>query len=431
MLVSTMFGVIAMIGMSSGAAGQTSYEDEPINYYTTPLSDPVVRLQQQIDSGEIRLDYDADHGYLPSVLKALGVSPESQMLVFSKTSFQRERISPSRPRAVYFNDDVYVGWVQNGPVMEISSVDPRQGAIFYTLAQRATERPQFIRDHGDCLSCHASSRTSDVPGHLVRSVYTAPDGQPRFEAGTFLTDHTSPLSQRWGGWYVTGKHGSQRHMGNVVAADEEHPENLDREAGANVTSLDAFVDTSPYLTCDSDLVALMVLEHQTEMHNLITRAGYDTRRALRDGRIMNRLLEEPEDHISQSTRRRIENAGERLLKYLLFVGETALTEPICGTSSFADQFTARGPRDQRGRSLRDFDLQKRLFRYPCSYLIYSDAFTSLPAPLHDYLARRLWEILTGRDASETYSHLSTDDRRAILEILQDTQHDLAEDWKSS
>jgi len=407
-----------------------SYEDEPINYYTAPVSDPVTRLQSQIDAGEVQLEYDVDHGYLPSVLKALGVSAESQTLVFSKTSFQRERISPSRPRALYFNDDVYVGWVQNGPVMEISAVDPQQGAIFYTLTQRAAERPQFIRDRGDCLSCHASSRTWDVPGHLVRSVYTAPDGQPHFGAGTFRTNHGSPFSERWGGWYVTGTHGAQRHMGNVVAADEAHPENLDREAGANLTDLSSTVDTSPYLTRHSDLVALMVLEHQTDMHNLITRANYDARRALRDGRIMNQLLEQPEDHISESTRRRIDNAGERLLKYLLFVDETALTAPIHGTSRFAEQFTAMGPRDSQGRSLRDFDLQQRIFRYPCSFLIYSDAFDALPDPLQEYLDRRLWEILTGRDTSETYAHLSPDDRKAILEILQQTKPGLPPYWKT-
>lgn len=410
---------------------QTSFEAEPINYYTAPVDDPVTRLQKQIDDGEVHLDWDAEHGYLPSVLKALGIPHESQMLVFSKTSLQQERISPSRPRALYFNDDAYVGWVRYGPVLEISAVDPGQGAMFYTLAQRLSKRPQFVRDRGDCLSCHASSRTWDVPGFIVRSVYTAPDGHPHFGAGTFRTDHSSPFSERWGGWYVTGTHGALRHMGNVVAGDAERPELLDREAGANVTDLTSIVDTKPYLTHHSDLVALMVLEHQADMHNLITRANYDARRALRDGRIMNQMLNEPEDHISDSTRRRIENAGQRLLKYLLFVDEAALAEPVRGTSGFAERFAEIGPCDKLGRSLRDFDLQRRLFRYPCSYLIYSEAFEALPELLREHVLRQFWEILTQRNTSETYQHLSPADRQAILEILRDTKSDLPDYWKTS
>jgi hypothetical protein len=421
---------VAMLTQVQAAIGQMSLEDEPINYHTTPVRDPVARLQERIDAGEIRLEFDDRHGYLPAVLDALHISPQSQTLVFSKTSFQRERISPSRPRALYFNDDIYVGWVQHGTVMELSAVDPRQGAIFYTLAQRLAERPTFIRDRGECLGCHASSRTWDVPGHLVRSVFTAPDGQPHFGAGTFRTTHSSPLQQRWGGWYVTGTHGSARHMGNVLATDDEHPEQLDCERGANVTNLASIVDTTPYLTKHSDIVALMVLEHQTDMHNRITRAGYDARRALRDGRIMNKLLELPEDHISESTRRRINNAAGRLLEYTLFVDEATLPDPIRGTSDFAAQFTARGKKDRHGRSLRDFDLRRRLFRYPCSYLVHSAAFNALPPPLLESLYRRLWEILHDQDAGDTYSHLSAEDRRAILEILQETKSGLPDDWKN-
>ena len=428
--VFVLASVIFAVGRSDPAVAQPSFEGEPINYYTDETDDPVTRLQQQIDDGQVRLDYDAKHGYLPSVLQALGIPPESQMLVFSKTSLQRERISPSRPRAVYFSDDAYVGWVQYGGVMEVSAVDPRQGAIFYTLAQRMAERPRFVRDRGDCIACHASSRTWDVPGHQVRSVFTAPDGQPHFGAGTFRSNHSSPFSERWGGWYVTGTHGAQRHMGNVVATDEDHPENLDREADANITDLTPIVDTAPYLNGHSDLVALMVLEHQADMHNLITRANYDARRALFDGQIMNQLLKQPEDHISESTRRRIDNAGQRLLKYLLFVEEAELSEPIRGTSGFAEHFAAMGPRDGRGRSLRDFDLTRRLFRYPCSYLIYSEAFDALPDPLRQCVYRQLWEILTERNTSEIYSHLSSADRQAILEILRDTKPGLPDYWKT-
>jgi hypothetical protein len=417
---------LTLLSWALPAYGQPSFENAPINYHTAPARDPVAQLQQQIDQGTVRLDFDEEHGYLKSVLQKLNVSPASQMLVFSKTSFQRQYISPRTPRAVYFNDNVYVGWVQGGDVMEMSAVDPELGAVFYTLRQRAAEKPRFIRDRGDCLSCHASSRTHNVPGHLVRSVFSSPSGLPHFGAGTFRTTHASPLKERWGGWYVTGTHGAQRHMGNVVARNDDQPEKLDLETGANLVDLQQRIDASPYLNGHSDIVALMVLEHQADMHNLITRAHFDARFALRDAKIMNKLLDEPDDYISPSTERRLRSAAEKVVRYMLFVDETVLTDPIKGTSQFTDYFVSLGPKDSKGRSLRDLDLRTRLFRFPCSYLIHSEAFAALPFPLKQRIYDRLWQVVLGEDASEEFAHLSADDRQAIREILTETVPELSE-----
>lgn len=415
------------------ARAQSFYERAPINYYTTPANDPVARLQKAIDAGQVTLEFDDQHGFLQSILKNLQVSPCTQTLVFSKTSFQRDRIAPRSPRALYFNDDVYVGWVQGGDVMEFSAVDPQLGAVFYTLEQAPPDngKPRFIRDQGNCLSCHASSRTQDVPGHLVRSVYTAPGGMPHFGAGTFASNHSSPLSERWGGWYVTGTHGSQRHMGNVLATDKEHPEQLDTASGANLKSLSGLFNTQPYLTGHSDIVALMVLEHQVEMHNWLTRMNHDTRMALRDAAIMNEMMKRPADELTESAQRRIVNAAEKLVRYMLFLDEAPLSEPVAGTSDFADYFASLGPREAQGRSLRDFDLTRRMFKYPCSYLIYSAAFDGLPAQAKHFVYRRLHEILTGAATDEAYKHLSPADRQAILEILLATKHNLPENWRTT
>ncbi|MSO23718.1 MAG: hypothetical protein EXQ58_10825 [Acidobacteria bacterium] len=184
-------------------------EGDAIRYLAPPKDDPVAQLQQRLDRGDVQLEYAAPGGYLLSVLKQLQVSVSSQMLVFSKTSFQQYRIAPAAPRAVYFNDNAYVGWVQGGDVVELSAVDPERGAMFYTLDQRKTDKPRFIR-RDECLQCHASPRTLGVPGHFVRSVFPDREGFPQLQAGSFLTDHSSPLKERWGGWYVTGTHGAQR-----------------------------------------------------------------------------------------------------------------------------------------------------------------------------------------------------------------------------
>ncbi len=51
---------------------------------------------------------------------------------------------------------------------------------------------------------------------------------------------------------------------------------------------------------------------------------------------------------------------------------------------------------RKGASLRDLDLQTRLFKYPCSYLIYSDGFTQLPRRSRgDVVLQRIRAVLTG------------------------------------
>jgi hypothetical protein len=416
------------LGLSAlPARGVLPFEGEPIRYLTAEVHDPVARLQKALDRGEASLDYDRRHGYLKSVLDRLGVPVSSQVLVFSKTSFQHQLISPRAPRALYFNDDVYVGWVRGGDVLEIASIDPDQGSTFYLLDQEKSRRPSFQRQTHDCLQCHASGKTQEVPGLLVRSVYPDGSGGPVFNAGSFVTGHESPFEERWGGWYVTGSHGRQEHMGNVFVTDREHPERLDRASGSNVTDLSDRFDVSPYLSGHSDIAALMVLEHQTQMHNLITLANYQARLALHYEAGINKALGRPHDAISPSTERRIRSPVEKLLRYMLFSGEPALSDPVSGTSGFADQFAASGPRDSRGRSLRELDLRNRLFKYPCSFLIHSDQIDALPAPARDHLSRRLGEVLTGRDPSPDFAHLSPEDRRAILEILRDTEPGLLDE----
>ena len=413
--------LLLMLFQQSRVQGQIEFEREPINYDTAPVHDVIAQLQQQLDSGEVKMGYDQQYSYLPSLMRILNVPESSQVLVFSKTSFQLRRISPRRPRALYFNDNVYLGWVQNGDVIEVVASDPEQGGIFYTLSLEETDKPHFIRDRGQCISCHASSRTYGVPGPVVRSVFANSAGHPMLGSGTFTTDHRSPFDHRWGGWYVTGTHGSMRHMGNVISKDKNRAEDIDRESGANVCSLSSIVNVKPYITQHSDLVALMVLEHQSQMQNLITLANFDVRSAIHYDGIMNNALERPADHTSESTSRRISSAGEKLLRYMLFAEEFPLTSAVKGTSGFAEEFQALGPKDSQGRSLRDFDLQTRMFKYPCSYLIYSPPFDALPAPVKQYVTRRLHEVLTGEDDSPEFANLSAIDRQAILEILQETK----------
>lgn len=420
--LAVMIISVQIATMSNALAQRDDYYSPPINYSTAEVHDPVAELSRQIEAGEVQLEYDDQQGYLKAVLDALDIPISSQTLVFSKTSLQRHRISPHRPRAIYFNDDVYVGFCQNGDVLEFAATDPRQGAIFYTLEQDRGS-PQFIRDQGQCIVCHSSSRTQDVPGYLIRSVFANASGMPEFGSGTFTTDHTSPLKERWGGWYVTGTHGDMRHMGNAIF--DKRNEELDCETHANLESLDALVSTDAYPGKHSDIVALMVMEHQTQMHNALAWANYETRRAIHQSQIMNEALDREQGHLSETSQRRIERAAERVVEYLLMCDEFPLTSTVEGTSYFSKEFQSRGVRDSQGRSLRELDLETRMFRYPCSYMIYSAAFEGLPDEVRHEVLVQLNAILRGNDDSEQYRHLTPIDRLQILQILTDTKPEFA------
>ena len=428
--------VLGLLCPTMGAGllrGADDYEQPPVLYGEAQTDNPVSRLQARVDSGETKLEFASTWGYLPAVLKELEVSAKSQMLVFSKTSIQRHVISPSTPRAVYFNDDSYVGYCQSGDVVEVSTTDPELGTVFYTLTQEKVDSPKFVRQGDNCLICHSSSNTQNVPGHLVRSLFADGNGQPILASGSFRIDQTSQLDRRWGGWYVTGTHGSVQHMGNQTFLAKGSPEKADRSAGQNITDLGRLrmFSTSSYLSPHSDLVALMVHEHQTQAHNHLTRANYETRMAHHYEESLNRDLGEAEGHRWDSAKSRIKSAGESLVRYLLFSGESRLESPVAGTSGFREEFEERGPRDSKGRSLRDFDLEKRLFKYPCSYLVYSRQFDELPDEMLQHVYRLMHEVLSGANQSPEFAHLSESDRRAILEILIDTKQNLPAYWKGS
>jgi hypothetical protein len=272
------------------------------------------------------------------------------------------------------------------------------------LSQEPSDQPQFERSSGhECSVCHYVREAAPkfVPRLLVSSVI--PDSTGNVE-GAFPIETTdqSPMKERWGGWYVTGTHGNQTHVGNTVLSRPVSVFNaLPTSAltgSLNVVDLSSRFNTKPYLTPHSDIVALMVLAHQKEVQNQIALADSKGNDAARE-------------------------TGEALVKAMLFAGAAPLTAPIKGTSSFTVEFASQAPRDGRGRSLREFDLQTRLFRYPLSYLIYSKSFDALPAAVKTYVYRRLREILSGEDKSKDFAYLSTADRTAILEILRATKPD--------
>ena len=407
--------LVAALGLMAhadfqGATHLVDLDHGGIRYGQEKSHGRVARLVDAVESGTRRLEWDGRFGWMPSLLQALEVSTNSQMLVFSKTSLQREHIHPHNPRAIYFNEDTYVGYIPGAPVMELSEVDGRLGGVFYTLDHKRSERPQFKRVD-NCIECHASARTMGVPGHLVRSFETDANGIVDLSTGTDSVDDRTPLSERWGGWYVTGTHGSMTHRGNRIGGDFARARK-DPTIGGNRMRLDDLFPGERYPAPGSDIAALMVFEHQAHLHNFIARLQYmSTQHLAAYGHV---------DYLNSPL--------ETFVKALLFSGEAPLTSRVVGDPAFVKSFESAGRRDPDGRSLRTLDLGTRLFKVRCSFLIHSDAFAALPGPMRSRIYRRLGEVLSAATPPEGYTHLEEAERRTIREILAGTLTDLPAGW---
>ena len=403
-------GCAVVVWAQSTNVFRLSRDHAAIEYSTRATRDAIVRLNERIAKGELQLTFEAPpRGYLQSVLKALDIPSSSQTLVFSENSLQRAHISKATPRAIYFNDTVAVAWSKGADSMEATVLDATQGVQFWQIAQKPQQKPQFVRGT-DCLQCHLAPQTSGVPGLFAMSQLPLSDNKNEYAQG-WATDHRTPIEDRWGGWYVTGVQVPARHLGNVPVVHVPRWYVRADVAPRLATGASAF-DTSAYLTPHSDIVALLVLNHQVHMTNLLTRLGWEARVAEVEASRAGAKLPD----VRQTVR--------ELVDYMLFVDEAPLASVVRGSSTFAQELSSKGPRDRKGRSLRELDLTRRLFRYPCSYMIYAAPFDALPPAARGYVYERLWEVLAGKETDKAYAGLSLADRGAIIEILRETKSGL-------
>lgn len=431
---------VGVVGLGLTGALATVFPVEAVSQETgvahvdesgSPL-DPIALLQQRIDAGEVVLQWDDQHGYLISLLEALDIPVRSQGLIFSRSSLQTNLITPWTPRAVYYNDDVYIGWVQDSPIMEIASQDPDGGSVFYTLPQDPEAEVRFTEEGTTCLMCHESRSVTDgIPGVMVRSVLVDRFGYPIAPLHEGSTSDRTAFDRRFAGWYVTGTHEGGAHAGNTYAPVLSHEvsdvarylREFDVNADGNVTDLEGRFDVAPYAIPHSDIVSLMVLTHQTRVHNLITVLHEAAREAVGGQDMLLRIKagQVPVPPIQSAAQVRVDGAVERLVRAMMFSREAPLPGPVRGTAGFAEEFEARGPFDSQGRSLRHFDLERRLFRHPMSFLIYTDAFDQLPDFVKVSFYSRVHQVLEGMDPTGEFDHLDATDRQALREILEETK----------
>jgi hypothetical protein len=410
--------------LSTSLAGQapttfpgTLDEHPAIRYSEGPAADRVARLNEELIAGRQALTADEKTGYLLSVLKALDIPAESQLLVFSKTGVQREHTGPSNPRALYYNGSTVVGYIPGAAALEVAAHDPAQGVMFYTVQQAAPPGTARFSRRTTCLACHLSTATLEVPGFIDRSNMVGADGQVMPALGSFVVNHQTPHTERWGGWFVTGNaaappYGPLGHLGNITVTPHPTSGPVILSDRVLVEWLNRPLENDRYLTSQSDLAALMTFDHQSYGLNLMTRLNWEARIATAESRA---VLSTPA----------VQERLQELAEYLLFVGEASMAFEVTPRPGFAEALAARAPKDAWGRSCADLDLKKRLLKYSCSYLVYSDAFAALPADVRHAVYRRMFAILG--DAAPRYAHLSIIDRLDIAEILRDTAPGLPAD----
>lgn len=428
-LTILMLALGALSSLSETAQAAEDYEQPPVRYSATEPHDAVSVLKTRLASGDIKWSGN-ERQIVSNLLRELGIPRESQVLVFSKTSFQRERIRPEHPRALYFSDTAYLGWLPGG-IVEITTIDPKLGPVFYSV-DPADEAVTFNRDN-TCMNCHGGTFVRDIPGIFVRSLFTDKRGEPLLHHGSEVVTFRTPFTNRWGGWYVTGKHGNALHRGNVLAREEKDQLIIDLKSGANITNLSTFFDTKPYLAESSDIVALLVLEHQTTMQNSLTKASMSCRKMLTYQENLQRELKEPvtEELSYESVKSVFNGAAQDVVDDLLFKDEARLPEGIEGSEAFQKAFRANEIISRGGGSLKEFSLKGHIFKNRCSYLIYSQSFLSLPKLLKQLVYAQLRSALASSNPDSRYAYLSGDERAQILNILQNTHPEFRESVISS
>ena len=402
------------------------YELEPHGYFSKDAKDPVTLLMKRVQRGEVLIKEPNGKPLVERLLRELGLNKDTQVLVFSRTSLQRREVSYSNPRALYFNESVYLGWMPNGRI-EIASFDPELGPIFYFQRELDDASSPLLARTRSCLGCHAGDATNFLPGSLGRSVYPDKSGRSLRSIDDYRrSGHHIPLHDRYGGWFVSGNHGAMRHMGNAIASREGGKITIDREQFANLEKLDRFFSTEAYPAPGSDIAALLVFDHQVTMHHRLVEAAYRARQSLFDSKLDPKETDVSKLSKGRSTDEFLEGR-DKVVDYLLFRDETPIPKVSCDPA-FRRAFSANRIADSRKRSLKDLRLDGRIFENRCSYMIYSPTFDQFPPMLKGAIYARIHEILTSPKPVEGFDYLGKEEKRRILEILDETKEDLPPGW---
>ncbi len=415
--------LLSIVGMGLGitlpakaqVSGDLSYSniDSPEHdYWNRLLQDPFTKFKEEFEAGRVTIDFSNEKAFLTDLLAHLNVPASSQTLVFSTTSLQLSLISPRNPRAIYFNEDIYVGFIPGGKI-EIVSIDPELGGIFYIFEiPRNGTVPEFQRSRR-CMNCHSDEDSRYVPGLIIKSVIPGVRGGSLESYRRHVTGHQIPLSERFGGWYITGADDFKEHWGNAIG--QFKPEGI---VTTPVLPGERF-DWSMFPVESSDILPHLIHDHQAGFINRTLEAHYRARTALKRGN----------GSLTTADREEMKQQADNLVKYLLFADEAKLpVGGLKGSDSYKKDFLASRQENDAGMSLRDFDLKTSLFSHRCSYMIYSPVFLKLPQGFKTLLYDRLAKALSLKSNDPEFAYLSNTEKANIRSILQQTHPDLKAGW---
>ena len=400
-----------LLSVGVAVAADPAFDQSPHDYWTRPLGDRFTHLKEAVEAGRIVLDDSTgEKAFLLSLLHALDVPASSQMLVFSTTSLQLRLITPANPRALFFNEDVYVGYIPGGRI-EVVSLDPALGGIYYIFDIPRGNEPLRVERSNRCMNCHAAEDTGHVPGLVIKSVIPGLRGGSLDSFRHGETGHGVPFSTRFGGWYLTGAQNFGPNWGNLIGQlSAEGLTKYPMEPGARF-------DFARYPMANSDVLPQLLHEHQIGFVNRAVAATYHTRSLLAKG---------PLDNVATAD---LETQARAFTRYLLFADEVPLPPGgVAGEAAYKTDFLRTRRAGPQGAALKDFDLHSRLFRYRCSYMIYGAAFTGLPPDFKQRVYHRLGEALDVARPDAEYAYLPAAEKQAIHRILRATLPDLPAGW---
>jgi len=389
-----------------------AFDKPPHDYWSRPLKDPFTKLKTEMEAGRLQLDASrGEKAYLLQLLQALGVPASSQMLIFSTTSLQLRFITPANPRALYFNENVYVGYIP-GARIEVVSVDPDLGGIYYIFdIPRGTEPPHIERSNR-CMNCHAAEDTDGVPGLVIKSVLPGIRGGSLDSYRHTPAGHNVPFAERFGGWYVTGAEKFPSFLGNAIG------QFVDQDIRRIPLTPGERFDYARYPVATSDVLPQLVHEHQIGFVNRAASATYRTRA----------LLDQGQGRLDAAASQTLDAAARAFTRYLFFADEVPLPNGgVVGDNAFKSDFL-KTRRVVQGGSLKDFDLQTHLFRYRCSYMIESAAFGGLPPEFKQRVYRRMWQALDVTRPDPEYTYLPPAEKQAIHTLVRASLTDLPAGW---
>ena len=403
----------ASIAAETNAPRVIDFRSAPHNYLDWKPRDRFAMIKERIQEGEVKIDTSNDKAFLKSMLDALSIPASSQIMVFSASSLQSEIINPGNPRALYFNEDTYIGWVPGG-LIEIIAADPEMGPMFYVYDRlRPGGAVPSVQRSTKCMNCHAGNATRRLPGLIAESLLVSRAGSSLETFRRDVQGHQIPLESRFGGWHLTGQHNISDHRANVMGIPN---------AGKNTivpVEPGQYSDLSLHLLPTSDILPNLIHEHQIGFENRLVYAIYTLRQ----------LKHENKGLLGASAKAEIEERAEEMARYITFAEEAKFpAKGITGAPAYAEDFLRDRKVTKAGISLKDLDMKTRMFKHRCSYMLYTDTWKEAPKELKDRVYYHMALYLRDQPDAQ-HAHIPAAERMAIRTILKETINDLPSWWR--